>query len=403
MDKIYVFLSDVCHIDSVALTIVIFTIFIYICLFPLTYNQQKFSILSKKMQPELSAIQAKYKGKKDQVSMQAQQEEMQSLYDKYGVSQMGSCVQLIIQMPILFALYRVFYNVPAYITSVKDIFTELVDGIMSTSGYADLMQTIYDNASLRAVSYDATATGETMSNSIIDVLYKLSDSGWDSLASSFPNLSDSIATTYSNLADVNYLYILNISDTPWNLIKEGWSSGQWLLLICAILVPASSFVGQLINMKLMPTANNNSGNEQADQMAQQMKTMNTMMPLMTLYIGFICPVGLVIYWTVGSFVRIVQQYLLNKHFEKMNLDDIIEKNKEKAAKKKEKRGIRQAQIYQAASMSTKNRTMADKAGYSNTERDELISKSETARSNAKAGSMAAKANLVKDYNERNNR
>ncbi|MEE0106487.1 MAG: YidC/Oxa1 family membrane protein insertase [Lachnospiraceae bacterium] len=403
MDKIYVFLSTVCHIDSIALTIIVFTVFIYLCLFPLTYKQQKFSVLTKKMQPELNAIQKKYKNKKDTVSMQAQQEETQMVYDKYGVSPMGSCLQMLVQMPILFALYRVFWNVPAYISSVKDIFTDVVNGIMATDGYAGTMEALYKSAGLKSVAFHADATGTAMSNSIIDVLYKLSESGWEALADSFPNLSDSIATTAANLKDINYMFILNISDTPWNLIKTAWADKYWILLIAALLVPIVSYLGQVINMKLMPTAQDTgSGNAQADQMAQQMKTMNTMMPLMTLFIAFTCPVGLVLYWTMGSVVRIVQQYFLNKHFEKINLDDIIEKNKEKAEKKKEKRGIRQAQIYEAAKMNTKSNSMASKANISS-DKVEALNKAEEARAHAASGSMASKANLVKDFNERNNK
>ena len=403
MDKIYVFLSTVCHIDSIALTIIIFTVFIYLCLFPLTYKQQKFSVLTKKMQPELNAIQKKYKNKKDTVSMQAQQEETQMVYDKYGVSPMGSCLQMLVQMPILFALYRVFWNVPAYISSVKDIFTDVVNGIMATDGYAGTMEALYKSAGLKSVAFHADATGTAMSNSIIDVLYKLSESGWEALADSFPNLSDSIATTAANLKDINYMFILNISDTPWNLIKTAWADKYWILLIAALLIPIVSYLGQVISMKLMPTAQDTgSGNAQADQMAQQMKTMNTMMPLMTLFIAFTCPVGLVLYWTMGSVVRIVQQYFLNKHFEKINLDDIIEKNKEKAEKKKEKRGIRQAQIYEAAKMNTKSNSMAAKANISS-DKVEALNKAEEARAHAASGSMASKANLVKDFNERNNK
>ncbi|MFR6538217.1 MAG: YidC/Oxa1 family membrane protein insertase [Lachnospiraceae bacterium] len=403
MDKIYVFLSTVCHIDSIALTIIVFTVFIYLCLFPLTYKQQKFSVLTKKMQPELNAIQKKYKNKKDTVSMQAQQEETQMVYDKYGVSPMGSCLQMLVQMPILFALYRVFWNVPAYISSVKDIFTDVVNGIMATDGYAGTMEALYKSAGLKSVAFHADATGTAMSNSIIDVLYKLSESGWEALADSFPNLSDSIATTAANLKDINYMFILNISDTPWNLIKTAWADKYWILLIAALLVPIVSYLGQVINMKLMPTAQDTgSGNAQADQMAQQMKTMNTMMPLMTLFIAFTCPVGLVLYWTMGSVVRIVQQFFLNKHFEKINLDDIIEKNKEKAEKKKEKRGIRQAQIYEAAKMNTKSNSMASKANISS-DKVEALNKAEEARAHAASGSMASKANLVKDFNERNNK
>ena len=403
MDKIYLFLSDVCHIESVALTIIVFTVFIYLCLFPLTYKQQKFSVLTRKMQPEINAIQKKYQNRKDQASMQAQQEETQMVYDKYGVSPTGSCLQMLIQMPILFALYRVFYNVPAYITSVKDVFTDVVNGIMATDGYAKTMDAIYQSANLKGVTFDASATGTTMSNSIIDVLYKLSESGWNALADSFPNLSDSIVTASENLRDINYLFILNISDTPWNLMKSAWNDKYWLLLIAALLVPVVSYLGQVINMKLMPTQDTSgSGNAQADQMAQQMKTMNMMMPLMTLFIAFTCPVGLVLYWTMGSVVRIVQQIFLNKHFEKIDLDDIIEKNKEKAAKKKEKRGIRQAQIYEAAKMNTKSNSMSSKANISSDKLDAL-NKAEEARSHAKSGSMASKANLVKDFNERNNK
>ena len=154
MDKIYLFLSDVCHIESVALTIIVFTVFIYLCLFPLTYKQQKFSILSQKMQPEMRKIQAKYKDKRsDQAAMAAMNEETQALYDKYGISPMGSCVQIIIQMPILFALYRVFYNIPAYLTSIKSIFDGVVKGIVETNGYADKMTALISDASTLSASH----------------------------------------------------------------------------------------------------------------------------------------------------------------------------------------------------------------------------------------------------------
>ena len=152
-------------------------------------------------------------------------------------------------------------------------------------------------------------------------------------------------------------------------------------------------------MKLMPTTQT-SGNDQSDQMAQQMQTMNKFMPLMTLFFAFTVPVGLVIYWTMGSVVRIVQQYFLNKHFEKINLEDIVEKNKEKAAKKKEKRGIRQAQIYEAAKTNTRNNSMASKANFSQDKLDAL-NKADEARAKAKQGSLSSKANMVKNFNENN--
>ena len=401
MDKIYVFLAAI-GIENIALTIIVFTIFIYVCMFPLTYKQQKFAVLTRKMQPEMKAIQDKYKGSRDQDSMQKQQLETQALYDKYGISPTGSCVYMLIQMPILFALYRVFYNVPAYITSVKTVFNDLVSGIIATDGFADKMQSIYDGAKLTLQTVPDFNSGDNtvVSNFIIDVLYKLPTSEWKAVENAFPDLTSSIHEVIETLEKINYLFVLNISDTPLNLIKAGWAadSKDFVLIICAILVPVVSYLTQLANIKLTPQ----STEGQSEQMAAQMKTMNLMMPLMSLFIAFTVPVGLGLYWIAGAVVRVIQQYFLNKHFEKIDLESIIEKNKDKAAAKAEKRGIRQAQIYEAARMSTKSSSMAAKAN--------LVKDNETAlkaadelRSKASSNSLAAKANLVKDFNEMNNK
>lgn len=403
MDKIYVFLEKVCHIENgptIAITILLFTIFVYMCMFPLTYKQQKFSMLQRKMQPEMKAIQEKYAGKRDQASQLAQQEDMQTLYDKYGISPTGSCVQLIIQMPIFFALYRVFYNVPAYIGSVKDIFTNLVTGMVGTEGYAQKMQDIFTEANIRTLQVDFLSTdASTHFNSIIDVLYKLNDTGWAAVSNAFPDLSSSITEVTNRLSVVNYLFKLNLSDTPWNMMKTGimGDNKDIALAICAILLPLISYASQVLSIRLMPVAG-----DQNDQMAAQMKMMNNTMPLFSLFITFTTPAGLGLYWIAGAVVRTVQQFFLNKHFENVNLDDLIEKNKEKAIKKKEKRGIRQAQIYQAATMNTKSSSMASKANISS-DKTEALNKAAEARANAGKSSMAAKANMVKNYNEKMNK
>ena len=397
MDKIYILLSNI-GIENIALTIIFFTFVIYILMFPLTYKQQKFAVLTRKMQPEMKAIQDKYKGKKDQASMQAQQNETQALYDKYGISMTGSCGYMLIQMPILFALYRVFYNVPGYITSVKNIFSGLVDGIAATDGAAEVMQTIHDTY-VKSVTFDSSATGDALKNYFIDVLYKLPDAGWDEVISKFPSLTDSIHSVTSALSHINYLFILNISDTPLNLIKTAWSDNKnFGLIIAALLIPIISYVSQMINIKISQV---NSTAGQSDQMAAQMKTMNLMMPLMSLFIAFTVPVGLGLYWIAGAVIRTVQQFFLNKHFEKIDLESIIEANKEKAAKKAEKRGIRQAQIYDAARMNTK-KTLSEKANLVN-EDAEVLKKADEFRSKAASGSLASKANLVKEFNEMNNK
>ena len=400
MDKIYVLLANL-GIENIALTIIVFTFFIYLCMFPLTYKQQKFAVLTRKMQPEMKAIQDKYNGKRDQESMQKQQMETQALYDKYGISPTGSCIYMLIQFPILMALYNVFNNVPAYISSVRNVFNDLVTGIMATDGFASTMQNIYENANLTRVNVDFSVTDtDTLSNFIVDVLYKLPSTGWDALRDAFPALGSSIDSVIAKLEQINYLFILNISDTPWNLIKQGWNSDSrnFVLVICALLVPVISYLTQMANIKLMPQ----STEGQSEQMAAQMKTMNLMMPLMSLFICFTVPVGLGLYWIAGAVVRVIQQYFLNKHFEKIDLESIIEKNKEKAAEKAKKRGERQAQIYDAARMSTKSVSMSDKANYLNNN-DDVLKAANEFRAKADSNSLAAKANLVKDFNEKNNK
>ncbi len=413
MDWIYSGISNITggRVESVVLSIVIITIIIYMCLLPLTIKQQKFSKLSQKMQPEMQAIQAKYKNKKDQASMMAMQEETQLLYQKYGISPMGSCVQMLIQMPILFALYRVFYNIPAYLSGVKGSFTGLVDSIQQTSGYQNTLVSLMEkynvvtssglNAS-NAASKLADASGDTLNNFIIDILYKLPSKGWDALMDGkfFDGIQSAVEKTHDALLHFNYFLGLNISDTPWYIIKSNFTDkpDKWLLfVILALLIPVLSYLTQMINIKLMPQATN--GN---DQMANQMKMMNLMMPLMSLFICFTVPVGLGIYWICSALVRGIQQFFVNRHIENLDLEAVMAKNEEKAKKKREKMGLSEDYIKKAAQIKTKS--IDNKANVSvSAGTEEKLAKAAEYKANAKSGSLASKANMVKEFNERNSR
>ena len=121
MDLLFKLTSSL-GILNIGLCIILFTIVTRLLLFPLTIKQQRSSKLMNVMQPELNAIQKKYKGKDDQQSMMAMQAETKAVYEKYGTSMMGGCLPMLIQLPILFALYKVIYNIPAYVSSVKNYF-----------------------------------------------------------------------------------------------------------------------------------------------------------------------------------------------------------------------------------------------------------------------------------------
>lgn len=397
MNSLYMFLNDVFGIQNIAVCIVLFTFIIYFLMMPLTYKQQKFSRLTQVMQPEINAIREKYKNKKDQVSMQKMNEETQAVYEKYGVSAMGSCVQMLINFPIFIAMYNVVRNVPAYVGSVKLVYTGLVDKIVNVDGFQNLMEKVVTDSNV-ATKLNFTDAATT-SNSIIDVLYALPSAGWDVLRDNFGGLTDAITSVEASVQHMNNFFGINIANSPLNLISAGWDSKDFILIFGAILIPLISYLSQVINIKLMPTSAASATGDENDAMARQMKTMNRVMPLFSLVMVFSVPVGAGIYWIAGSVIRSIQQVALNYHFKNLDLDVIIEKNKEKAKKKKEKQGIRENQIANAARLNTKKISEL----VVTEEKEELLRRTAEYAKNAKKGSLLEKANMVKEFNERNNK
>jgi len=392
MNAIYKVLEAV-GIQNLGLCIIIFSILIYLCMTPLQIKQQKFSKLSAIMQPE---IQKKYQGKKDQDSMMKMQEETQAVYQKYGVSATGSCVQLAIQMPILFALYQVIQNIPAYVGSVYNVFNGVCTKILAVDGFTDIINNfITDNKMTRVRQVTENA------DSIVDFLYALSPSQWESLQniSQFSGFSDQISKTASEIQKMQTFGVLNIADQPLSYIK----TGSLILIIAALAIPLLSWATQMLNLKLMPQAATQNGNNDNNAMASSMKTMNTVMPLMSAFFCFTFPVGLGIYWIASSVVRSIQQLLINRHLNKMNIDDLVNENMKKMEAKRAKEGLPPQKITNQAHQSARNINKIEK-GMSGTDEANRAKKVEEAYKNAshaKAGSITAKANLVRDFEERN--
>ena len=395
MNALYKVLEAV-GIQNLGLCIIIFSILIYLCMTPLQIKQQKFSKLSAIMQPEIQKIQKKYQGKKDQDSMMKMQEETQAVYQKYGVSATGSCVQLAIQMPILFALYQVIQNIPAYVGSVYNVFNGVCTKILAVDGFTDIINNfITDNKMTRVRQVTENA------DSIVDFLYALSPSQWESLQniSQFSGFSDQISKTASEIQKMQTFGVLNIADQPLSYIK----TGSLILIIAALAIPLLSWATQMLNLKLMPQAATQNGNNDNNAMASSMKTMNTVMPLMSAFFCFTFPVGLGIYWIASSVVRSIQQLLINRHLNKMNIDDLVNENMKKMEAKRAKEGLPPQKITNQAHQSARNINKIEK-GMSGTDEANRAKKVEEAYKNAshaKAGSITAKANLVRDFEERN--
>ena len=403
MNGIYKFLDGLFGIQNLGLCIIIFSILIYLFMTPLQIKQQKFSKLSSVMQPELMKIQKKYKNKKDQASMQKMQEETSAVYQKYGVSPTGSCVQLLIQLPILWSLWHVIQNIPAYVGSVKSVLDGVASQIIGVSGYTNILQDfITDNkmTRVRLILDGQTATP----NSVIDFLYALSPGQWDKLAdmSQFAGFSDAINSTAGEISHMQSFLGLNIADMPWNYITAVVAGGSILLAIAALLIPILSWGTQVLNLKLMPqaTPQNDDG---ANPMASSMKTMNMVMPLMSAFFCFTFPVGLGIYWISSAVVRSVQQVLINRHLNKMDIEVLINENMKKIEEKRAKAGLPPQKITNQAHQSVKNINKIDKgnSGSPEAERAKKVEESYKKAAAAKPDSITAKANLVRTFDERN--
>lgn len=332
--------------------------------------------------------------------MQKMQEETQMVYDKYGTSPTGGCLGMVIQLPILWAVYYVIRSVPAYVGQVRDVYMPLINQIQNTDGWHAIMEGIGE---ARPVLMDPSTYDYSQTNTLIDVLYKFTDSTWQTLSDSFPQLQSTINSTMDQVHHINNFLGLNIAESPWDLIRSGFATGAIGIAIVALLIPILSGLTQYLSIKLMP----NSGNTNNDnsQMASTMKAMNLTMPLFSVFFCFTMPSGLGIYWVMSAVVRTVQQIAINRHLGKMSMDELIEQNMEKAAKKKEKREKKQKKVdaqnlNEMARMNVRN----IKEPVSAEKEKQIEEKLEAARKkgeNAKEGSLTAKANLVRKFNESN--
>ncbi|MBD5481992.1 MAG: YidC/Oxa1 family membrane protein insertase [Lachnospiraceae bacterium] len=390
------------HIPNIGLAIVLFTIVIYMLMMPLTIKQQKFSKLSARMNPEIQAIQKKYKGKTDQQSMMAMNQETRAVYAKYGVSPSGSCLQLLIQLPVLFALYRVIYQMPAYVTKIRECF----DGFVQTLGRNDIAffqenvsSFVYYRKQFTESALAGTKYGN-IQNSFIDVLNRASSSDWDKIIEQY---GSSAASVNESLMKYNNFLGLNIGDSPSAIIRNAINSGAWLLVIMAVLIPILSAITQWVNIKLAPQPETNNNNQEQSPMMASMKTMNMIMPIMSAVFCYTLPAGMGIYWIASALVRTVQQIVINKHLNKIDVDEMMKKNIEKYNEKMKRMGLPAQQLNNTAKLNTRS-VETQKPQRSKEEKEEAIKKAtEYYNNNAKPGSLTAKANMVKQYNEKNNK
>ena len=348
------------------------------------------------MNPEIQAIQAKYRDKKDNASAMKMNEEMKAVYEKYGTSPTGGCLTMIIQLPIMFALYRVIYKIPGYVSKIKGLFVN--DG----AGIADKVEKIEDYANkMVEAGLVSKATEVDSTNELIDVMYNFSNSQWDKLMETFPDIADSISGAVDQLISYTNFFGISLTQNPgWRFTVDGHFN--W-----ALLIPLLAGLSQWLSAKLMENRNklkNNSNDE--NPMANSMKIMNLVMPIMSAIFCVTFPSCVGIYWIMGSIVQIVQQLIINKYMDSIDVEAMVQKNIDKANEKRAKKGLPPQKMINGATTYAEEVKKVEAREARKGEREEEMKKSTeyyNSSSGPQPGSLAAKANMVKLYNERNNK
>lgn len=395
MNGIYNVMDGLFGIQNIGVCIIIFTIIIYTLMIPLIIKQQKWSRMSSVMQPEIQKVTKKYAGKKDQTSMLRQQDEMNAIYDKYGITPTGGCLPLLVQMPILFALYPVVQNIPNYVEGVKNVYMPVVEKIMATNGFQKIMEAI---GSESPVLISPSKYDYSQADTLVNVLYKFQDSTWQTLVEKIPSLEEIVRTTTETMGHLNSFLGINIGETPMTMLMTSISNFAIGGIILSVIIPITAGLTQFISVKLQPQPASDPDNP----MANSMKSMTYTMPLMSVFFGFTLPAGLGLYWAVSAMVRCVQQIAINKYLSTKSTEDLIKENQEKAAKKKKKRGTSSEEIRQLATKSTKSvEKKSRQSDMSEEERQKKLEKAASLNKNVKPGSLTDIANMVSRYNNSN--
>lgn len=460
MNLLYKFF-DMFGIQNIGLCILLFTIIIKMILLPMTIKQQKFTKLSSLMNPEIQAVQKKYKNKKDQDSMMKMNQEMQAVYEKYGTSPTGGCLTLVIQMPILLALYGVISQIPTFIPEVGSYFEN------SSAYVAESSQYMYDLDKLDELKYKLDNDKDKEDSKLDEILkeyYADKDGSADkekiaeNIEEAFKTIAASPSTIYENIftaydeteAIINNLS--KISDEEWKKLSEAnqddekliekYKEADWTAIkdslaenrkntqsiksdvdnaydfltvnlsqspssaggIISIIIPLLAAASQLLSVKLSNKFNGTSqqANMAENPMGSSMKMMTYTMPIMSAIFCYTLPAGLGVYWIMSALVQGVQTVVIGKYFVKLDVDDIIKSNIEKQNKKRAKKGLPPKKITTAATTNVKNiknENNSANAIKSSNVNSENVSASQSNTNSSKKG-IAAKANLVNKYNDK---
>ena len=403
MNWIYEFLNWV-GIPNIGLAIIIFTIVIKALMIPMSIKQQKSARLQSIMMPEIQAIQAKYKGVTDQAALYQQQQETKEVYQKYGTSATGGCLQLLIQMPILFALYQVIYKLPGYIGKLKDMYGVVADKFRSLGSFGTLVQneellTLAKNNSLTKNPAELLTDAAQGRNYTIDMLYNFDKTEWTKFHEivNDPGVQEAYTQVQPQIERVNTFLGISLAASPWQQITQ---DGIWWAVFIPILAGLFQFLSTLA-MKTNTPQNQNQDDQ--NPMGGTMKIMNYLFPIMSVVFCFMFSAGIGIYWVASSGVQLVIQLFVNAYMNKVDINEMVQKNVEKANVKRIKKGqkpIKATNVLQNVRNLEEQKAADEAAKLALKQEAEKSSSYYESHSTFKKGSLAEKAGMVQQYEEK---
>lgn len=324
----------ICSNYGVAL--ILFTIIVKAILFPLTLKQQKSMMKTQKLQPLLNELQQKYGNDKEKLN-----QETMKLYQKYKINPMSGCLPLLIQLPILLALYWVVRQPMVYIMGFGgDEVWRAINAIEDFSATnPDAVNALLSSMNIEGFNVFRDANYSNFGMYEIQVARFLQD---------YPDVMNSpwITEMGRNILVLNFDFLgIDLSQTPnlWSIVglitgnipeNFGWSTvGLWLIAILSgVSAYASSKISQALQPQQQPQVDEN-GVEKAN----PMKTMMIIMPIFSAWIAFTLPAAIGFYWVLSNVIQIIQQVVITKFASVDISDEEIEGEILNAKKNRKKR------------------------------------------------------------------
>lgn len=272
--------------NSYGVALILFTLVIKLIMLPFQMKSKKSMMRMSRVSGQMQELQKRYA--KNQAKLQ---EEMQKLYEEEGVNPMSGCLWSLIPFPILIALYS--------------IIRQPITHFMMLS--KDVLQTVVQSAADAGVNLTNIVMMDkaTGTPALKDGLYQLASYGQINLVKAVQEMG---LSTPEGWFDMNYNFLgLDLTATPWEYVKS--FTFTWAVIgviLIPILAGLSQFVFSKLTMKTPPQADAAGG--------ASMKSMMYMMPLMSVYIAFIMPAALGVYWIAQSVFSLIQEAILNKTF-----------------------------------------------------------------------------------------